>query len=1065
MRKRLLTLSGCLAIFLQISLLAIAAAGPSALASIGPGARGEPSLWGPAPDAPAAASDSMKSGPAWAPPEKLIWPITTVDSPGTVGEYTSLALDAAKIPHISYYAATSGDLKYASLGGSGNCGGGTWQCDTVDSSGDMGLYSSLALDSAGHPHISYYDASNGDLKYAHYVGSGGDCGPSNSWHCETLDSAGDVGQYTSLSLDSNGRPCISYYDATDGDLRYAHFDGSSWIIGTVDSVGDVGQYTSLALDGMDRPHISYYDATAANGDLKYAHFVGTGGNCGGTYWQCDFVETAGLAGLYTSLALAANAQPRISYFGQNSLKYAYYVGSGGNCGPGNTTWQCDTIVAIGNKGGHDSLALDGAERPRISLYQRTGKDLQYAQYVGSGGNCGPGNTTWQCEIVDSAGDVGQYTSLALDEFGRPHISYHDVSNGDLKYAFDDCIPVLGADVSGPSFVLVGQLATYTATYSPPTATLPVTITWSNSTVGPTAAYSWMSPGTYTVSATVANPCGEALGALAVTVCQPVTGAGISGPASLAPGQTGLYTATYSPPTATLPVTITWSNGTVGPTAAYSWTDPGLYTIIVTVSNPCGQVSATQPITVAYPCYPLVGAQINGPTYLSPGSTGLYTATYSPPTATLPVTITWDNGTVGPTATYSWTVPGLYAITVTVANRCSQVSATLEVLVAPSCDPVTAIEAHGPAVLFAGETGVYTATSGPPTATLPVSFAWDNGTVGPTAAYSWTVPSTYTIAVTATNPCGRVSTSLTVTVLCRPLTGAGIDGPASLYTGETGVFTASFSPPTATLPVIFTWDNGTVGPTAAYSWLSAGTQTITVTATNPCQEASATLTVAVTCSPVTGAEFTWAPLTPMVGQPVTFTGTATSFLPLSYTWDLGTVTMTGQAVVHTYGTSGPHLVRMTASNGCAEDTAAHTVVVQRPPRPIYLPMVMKNWNRCYLASGSFWEMEPNNSMGEANGPLCSGQAYDGRPDDTDDFFSFPSGAGTVTVTMGSYAPGTHGQMMLYSSTGWYTFDNDPWDGWQIITDTLVGSTFWIRIYTDPQYTTTLPYTVSATFPEP
>ena len=68
-------------------------------------------------------------------------------------------------------------------------------------------------------------------------------------------------------------------------------------------------------------------------------------------------------------------------------------------------------------------------------------------------------------------------------------------------------------------------------------------------------------------------------------------------------------------------------------------------------------------------------------------------------------------------------------------------------------------------------------------------------------------------------------------------------------------------------------------------------------------------------------------------------------------------------------------------------------------------------------------------------------------------------------MGSYAPGTHGQMMLYNSTGWYTFDNDPWDGWQIITDTLVGSTFWIRIYTDPLYTTTLPYTVSATFPEP
>ena len=56
----------------------------------------------------------------------------------------------------------------------GNCGPGnpfgTWQCDSVDDGGffdNVGLYPSLAVNSAGLGYIAYQDATDGLLKVAY----------------------------------------------------------------------------------------------------------------------------------------------------------------------------------------------------------------------------------------------------------------------------------------------------------------------------------------------------------------------------------------------------------------------------------------------------------------------------------------------------------------------------------------------------------------------------------------------------------------------------------------------------------------------------------------------------------------------------------------------------------------------------------------------------------------------------------------------------------------------------------------------------------------------------------
>lgn len=80
-----------------------------------------------------------------------------------------------------------------------------------------------------------------------------------TWAIQTVDSAVNVGYGTSLALDSFGNPHISYYDENAGFLKYAQWTGSAWSTQTIEPTvnPDVGAYTSLALDSNNYPHIAY----------------------------------------------------------------------------------------------------------------------------------------------------------------------------------------------------------------------------------------------------------------------------------------------------------------------------------------------------------------------------------------------------------------------------------------------------------------------------------------------------------------------------------------------------------------------------------------------------------------------------------------------------------------------------------------------------------------------------------------------------------------------------------------------------------------------------------------
>jgi hypothetical protein len=85
----------------------------------------------------------------------------------------------------------------------------------------LSMWPSVTIGADGLGLISYYYSSpddHGTLRVAHCY----DVACSGAAATTLASSAGDVGWYPSVTIGADGLPLISYFDATNGDLRAAH---------------------------------------------------------------------------------------------------------------------------------------------------------------------------------------------------------------------------------------------------------------------------------------------------------------------------------------------------------------------------------------------------------------------------------------------------------------------------------------------------------------------------------------------------------------------------------------------------------------------------------------------------------------------------------------------------------------------------------------------------------------------------------------------------------------------------------------------------------------------------
>jgi hypothetical protein len=373
---------------------------------------------------------------------------TTVDEPGRVGYFTSLVSSSDGWQRVAYYDVTNHRLKYAAC--ASNCTvASNWQRGVVDQSAEVGLYASLKVRS-GVRHVVYYDATNGNLKYAR---CDADCFLQGSWAKATIASSGDVGRGAALAINAQtGRLYVSYVNVIHsmnpiGTLKYATClsactTAANWERATVDGTLDgtfdgavSGVPTSIAVDAGGRRHVSYVRFEAeldGAGHLTYATCLASCTDPAN--WERVTVD-ASARGERNSLAVDGAGVRHISYHEPLTLDLKY-ARCASNCGNA-AGWGRVTVDGVSSLVGDDnSLAVGSDGRVHVSYYDKSNHRLRYAS---CGGNCLQA-ASWSRQTVDGGcsvflvcTDAGQYTSLKLGG-GKVHVSYYRATGQNLKYA-------------------------------------------------------------------------------------------------------------------------------------------------------------------------------------------------------------------------------------------------------------------------------------------------------------------------------------------------------------------------------------------------------------------------------------------------------------------------------------------------------------------------------------------------------------------------------------------------------------------------------------------------------
>jgi cysteine-rich repeat protein len=305
----------------------------------------------------------------------------------------------------------------------------TMECTaaTVDSSNRVSVNaSSLAINTNGFPIISYWDSTSQDLKVAACTDAG--C---TSPVISTLDTTGNVGDSSTLVIGADNLPLISYLDQTNHQFKIAHCGNSTCTTGvTITNVGvtgaladDSGREMVLGSDGFG---LLTYIVSCGTGCFTEHTVHCQNASCTSSV---DHVTNSGPGGGVESASALGTDSRVLSAVRDYSNYPSSYILTAVHC----TDVACSTTTRtqLDSQQDLDSIGLvvgsDG--KGLIAYNDTTTNHLKVA-------HCNDTSCTSVTKNVVDGGtnNVGGDVSIAVGSDGKALLSYYDATAGDLRLA-------------------------------------------------------------------------------------------------------------------------------------------------------------------------------------------------------------------------------------------------------------------------------------------------------------------------------------------------------------------------------------------------------------------------------------------------------------------------------------------------------------------------------------------------------------------------------------------------------------------------------------------------------
>jgi len=340
-----------------------------------------------------------------------------------------------------------------------------------------------------------------------------------------------------------------------------------------------------------------------------------------------------------------------------------------------------------------------------------------------------------------------------------------------------------------------------------------------------------------------------------------------------------------------------------------FTTSGTFTVQAIVNYPCLTDTFTQTVTVTQST---VTAQFTAST-ASCGSPVAFSNTSSGATG-----YQWDfgdgNNSTASAPSHTYSAAGTYTVSLIASGACGADTTTQTITIQPQAPNANFLAANG----WCG----FTITFGNLSSGGATNYQWDfgdgNNSTATNPSHTYGAAGTYTVMLIASSSCGSDTITHTASIQVQQVS-AAFSASASACTGAPLSFSNTTSGATN-----YQWDfgdgNNSTASAPAHTYANAGTYTVTLIASNPCNADTVTQTVTVNSTPVTQISGTD---TICQGQSVTLSASGGNIQ-----WSGGSTSTS--SVITDYPSVTTTYYAVASANGCSSPADTFTVYVTTAP---------------------------------------------------------------------------------------------------------------------------------------